>query len=142
MRVLVPVDGSASADRAAACAIALVEGRPDAEITLLNVQNDQTLDVSDISRVTSVGRNAEYAAAKSKKALRGAIELCHNAQVKFDIRSALGPIPETIAKIAAEIAADQIVMGTRGFGSWQGMVLGSVSTKVIQLARVPVTLVK
>ena len=55
MRILVPVDGSASAGRAAACATALAEGRPNAEITLLNVQNQQTLDVSDISGVTSVG---------------------------------------------------------------------------------------
>ena len=58
MRILVPVDGSASAGRAAACAIALAEGRPNAEITLLNVQNQKTLDVSDISGVTSVGANA------------------------------------------------------------------------------------
>ena len=103
MRILVPVDGSASAGRAAAYAIALAEGRPDAEIILLNVQNQQTLDISDISRVTSVGANAEYAADQSKKALRQAIELCRNAQVKFDTRSTFGPIAETINKIAREI---------------------------------------
>lgn len=142
MRILVSVDGSESANRAAAHAAALAEGRPDAEIILLNVQNQQTLDISDISRVTSVGANAKHAADQSKKALRQAIELCRKAQVKFNTRSAFGPIAETIAKIAAEIAADQIVMGTRGFSSWQGMVLGSVSAKVIQLARVPITLVK
>ena len=142
MRILVPVDGSASANRAVACAIALVDGRPNGEITLLNVQNQQTLDVSDISRVTSVAANAEYAANQSQKALREAIELCHNAQVKFDTRSAFGPVADIINKTAREIAADQIVMGTRGLSSWQGMVLGSVSTKVIQLSHVPVTLVK
>lgn len=141
MRILVPVDGSASASRAAACAIALAEGRPNAEITLLNVQNQQTLDVSDISGVTSVGANAEYAAAPAQKALRQAIELCDNAQVKFDSRSTFGPVADII-KTAREIGADHIVMGTRGLSSWHGMVLGSVSTKVIQFARVPVTLVK
>jgi nucleotide-binding universal stress UspA family protein len=142
MRILVPVDGSASAGRAAACAIALAEGRPNAEITLLNVQNQQTVDVSDISGVTSVGANAEYAAAQSKKALRQAIELCHNAQVKFDSHSTFGPVADIINKTAREIGADHIVMGTRGLSSWHGMVLGSVSTKVIQFARLPVTLVK
>jgi nucleotide-binding universal stress UspA family protein len=142
MRVLVPVDGSASATRAAACAIALVEGRPSAEITLLNVQNQQTLDVSDISRVTSVATNAEYAAVQSKKTMREAIDLCRNAQVNFQTRSVFGPVADIINKTAREIGADHIVMGTRGLSSWQGMVLGSVSTKVIQLAQVPVTLVK
>ena len=38
MRILVPVDGSDSANRAAAHAVALVRGRADAEIILLNVQ--------------------------------------------------------------------------------------------------------
>jgi nucleotide-binding universal stress UspA family protein len=142
MRILVSVDGSASANRAAAHAVALAQGRPDAEIILLNVQNQQTLDISDISRITSVGANAEHAADRSKKAFGEAIELCRKAQVTFETRSAFGPVAEVINKIAREIAADQIVMGTRGLGPWHGVVLGSVSTKVIQLARVPVTVVK
>ena len=142
MRILVSVDGSASANRAAAHAVALVAGRGDAEIILLNVQNQQTLDISDISRVTSVRANAEHAADRSKKALGEAIELCRKAQVKFETRSAFGPVADVINRIARETAADQIVMGTRGLGPWQGVVLGSVSTKLIQLARVPVTLVK
>ena len=142
MRILVPVDGSDSANRAAAHAVALLQGRPDAEIILLNVQNQQGLDISDISRVTLVEANTKYAVDQSKKALAGAIELCRSAQVKFNTRSAFGLTAETISKIAVEIAAEQIIMGTRGLGSWYGIVLGSVSTKVIQLARVPVTVVK
>jgi len=142
MRILVAVDGSATANRAAAHAVALAEQRADAEITLLNVQNQQTLDISDVSRVTTVRANAEYATDQSQKTLSEAVKLCRDARVKFNIRSAFGPIAETISKIAAEIAADQIVMGTRGFSPLQGIMLGSVSTKVIQLARMPVTLVK
>ena len=42
MRILVPVVGSDSANRAAAHAVALVKGRADAEIILLNVQNQRT----------------------------------------------------------------------------------------------------
>ena len=142
MHILVPVDGSASANRAVAHALLLAHGLSDTRITLLNVQNQQTLDTSDVSSITSVGANTERAVDQSKKALHQAIQLCRNAHVKFDTRSAYGPIGETIGKIARESAADQIVMGTRGFSSWQGMVLGSVSTKVIQLSLVPVTLVK
>src|SRR6516165_10303552 len=99
-------------------------------------------DISDISRVTSVGANAERAADKSKTAFAEAIELCRTAQVKFDTRSAFGLVADMINKIAAEIEADQIVMGTRGFSAFEGIVLGSVSTKVIQMAHIPITLVK
>ena len=142
MRILVPVDGSASANRAAAHAVSLADGRADAEITLLNVQNQRTLDTSDISSVVSVGSDMKLAVDQSEKALRHAIRLCRDAQVKFYTRSAFGPIAEIINKIARELNADQIVMGTRGFSPLRGAVLGSVSTKVVHLSRVPVTLVK
>ena len=142
MRILVPVDGSDSANRAAAHAVALLQGRPDAEIILLNVQNQQGLDISDVSRVTSVEANTKYAVDQSKKALAAAIELCRNGQVKFETRSAFGNTAEMISKICTEVAADQIIMGTRGLGLWYSVALGSVSTRVIQLALVPVTVVK
>lgn len=142
MRILVPIDGSASANRAAAHALLLAVGRTDAEITLLNVQNQRTLDISDVSSVVSVGADMELAVDQSKKALRQAIQLCRNAQVTFNTRFAFGPIAETINKIACKVKADQIVMGTRGLGPLRGAVLGSVSSKVVNLAGVPVTLVK
>ena len=102
----------------------------------------QTLDTSEISGITSVGANTERAVAQSEKALRQAIELCRNAHVKFNTRAAYGPIAETIDTTAREIRADQIVMGTRGLGLLRGTVLGSVSSRVVRLARIPVTLVK
>lgn len=67
MRMLVPVDGSARANRALAHALLLADGRADAEITLVNVQNQQMLDISDISAVMSVGADRELAANRSKK---------------------------------------------------------------------------
>ena len=70
MRILVAVDGSDSANRAAAHAVALLKGRPDAEIILLNVQNQQRLDISDISRVTSVEANTKYARRPVKEGSR------------------------------------------------------------------------
>ncbi|ARP81841.1 hypothetical protein CAL12_14125 [Bordetella genomosp. 8] len=37
---------------------------------------------------------------------------------------------------------DQIVMGSRGLGTTAGLWLGSVTTKTLHLAQVPVTIVK
>ena len=65
MRILVPVDGSDSANRAAAHAVALVKGRADAEIILLNVQRRRS---SDISGAISVGVNADRALDPSETA--------------------------------------------------------------------------
>lgn len=54
----------------------------------------------------------------------------------------LGEPASTIAAHVERRGADAVVMGTRGLGTIGGLVLGSVATKVIHLAKPPVTLVK
>ncbi|MBV8398420.1 MAG: universal stress protein [Acetobacteraceae bacterium] len=142
MKIVVPVDGSTAANHAVAFALLLARGRPDTEVVLLNVQSRETLEVSDIAAVISAGADREIAGRQSKKALRRPVVLCREAVVKFETRAELGPIAETIVRIAHHLKADQIVMGTRGLGALRGLFLGSVTTKVVQLARMPVTLVK
>ena len=142
MRILVPVDGSAPANRAVAYATTLAAGRDDALITLVNVQGPETIEVSDVSAVISRKADRQIAAQRSKTALRKATRICHDAQVKFETRVELGPIAETIDRIARQLDVDQIVIGSRGLGAIRRLVLGSVATKVARLARVPVTLVK
>jgi nucleotide-binding universal stress UspA family protein len=142
MRIIVPVDGAAQANHAVAHAVSLAKGRQDAEIILVNVQSRETLEVSDIAGVISADADKAAAAHQSKKALRRAIGLCREANVKFETRAELGPVAETIVRIAHRLKADQIVMGTRGLGALRGLLLGSVATRVIQLATIPVTLVK
>ena len=140
MKLLVPVDGSAAAQRAVAHALWLVYARPEAEIELLNVQNREMLGLSDIDADT--GNERDIASRCSAKALRRAIRDCEDAGIRFQARAEFGPTCETISRIAREIHADQIVMGTRGLGRVMGLLLGSVATGVIHMAHVPVTLVK
>lgn len=142
MRILVPVDGSAPASRAVAHAIALARGRDDALIILVNVQNPATLDISDISAVMSVKADRQLVARRSKAALRKAARICADAQVKCQTRAELGPVADTVDRLARDLDVDQIVIGSRGLGALGRLVLGSVATRVARLARVPVTLVK
>ena len=53
-----------------------------------------------------------------------------------------GPAAEAILRVAETRGADLIVMGTRGLGSLQGLLLGSVSDKVIREAHCPVMVVR
>ena len=140
MKFLVPVDGSVAAYRAAAHALKLVQGRPESEVVLLNVQNRSTLGLSDIDVREYDER--EIASRRSHKALRNAIKACEAAGIPFEVRAEFGPVCETIIRIAHEVHADQIVMGTRGLGRVTGLFLGSVATAVIHAADIPVTLVK
>ena len=58
------------------------------------------------------------------------------------VHRAVGDAAEIIVGRARELECDAIVMSTRGHGKLMGMLLGSVSTKVLHLADVPVTLVR
>jgi len=52
-----------------------------------------------------------------------------------------GPTARTIVKFAKEHDNDLIVMGSRGLGSLENVLLGSVSHKVTSMAKTPVLIV-
>jgi nucleotide-binding universal stress UspA family protein len=62
----------------------------------------------------------------------------------FDVQEELleEPAAEAILNVAEVRNADLIVLGTRGHGSLQGMLVGSVGNKVLQHAHCPVMLVR
>ena len=76
------------------------------------------------------------------QALNQAIAKLEAANISFEIFLRMGATAETIAQVAREKSVDHIVMGTRGLGSIQGLLLGSVAIKVISLVDVPVTVIK
>jgi nucleotide-binding universal stress UspA family protein len=65
-------------------------------------------------------------------------------EVNFAVHEELmeGPAAEAILSVAETRQADLIVMGTRGLSSLQGLLLGSVSNKVIHHASCPVMLIR
>ena len=138
-KLLVPVDGSAIADRAVAHAIELARRLGRTSVLLLSVQ--QTLErwykhgllnPEALEHLHQLGE----ADAKQARALLEASGLPYEFKVLF------GHPGELIARTAKEQACDAIVMGTRGLGDLQNVFVGSTAYKVIQLAQVPVTLVK
>ena len=73
--------------------------------------------------------------------LDAALEILGESPV--DIRAELreGPEAESILNFAKNSQTDIIVMGTRGMGAIKGLLLGSVSRKVIHSANCPVMVV-
>jgi nucleotide-binding universal stress UspA family protein len=53
-----------------------------------------------------------------------------------------GPAADAIIKAAEAHKADLIVMGSRGYGQFRGLLLGSVSDRVVHYATVPVLVVR
>ena len=139
-KVLGPIDGSANALHAVDIAIkAIAEGR-SLEVHLLNVQPQI---VSGHARMyLKKDLIDEYYAEEAQKALAPAKEKLDKAGISYTVSHQVGNVSETIAKYVKATGCELVIMGTRGLGSVQSMVLGSVATKVLHLVDVPVTLVK
>jgi nucleotide-binding universal stress UspA family protein len=119
-RLLVPVDGSDSSQRALAWAIDLAKRLRGAEIHLVSVGEPE----------------------KSAAILGRAETELRAAQLSYTKESLRGPVAAVIAEHAGRLGCDAIVMGTRGMSAIENLVLGSVANEVVHLTRLPVTLVK
>lgn len=64
------------------------------------------------------------------------------AKLEFEELGRVGEIAPTILKLAESGRADLVVIGSHGRGAVQGILLGSVSAKVLAHASVPVTIVR
>ncbi len=71
-----------------------------------------------------------------------AIALLEKAGVQYKRHARSGAPADGILKLVRDEKCDAIAMGTRGMGAVAGLVLGSVAMKVLQLAPIPLTLVK
>ena len=140
--VLLPIDGSPCALRAVELILAKRARYSHPEemaIHLVNVQLPFT--VEDI-RWASKEQVNEYDQGRSERETREACALLDRAGVGYTRHDLVGEAAEEIATLAETLACDQIVMGTHGRGALQGLLMGSTTTKVIHLAKVPVLLVK
>ena len=75
----------------------------------------------------------DVASKASINALNFALSKCKAANISFKPVARTGQIGKTIAEAAREEGVNQIIMGTRGLGGIQGLLLGSVATQVIHL---------
>lgn len=139
-RVLVAVDGSKSSDRAVAHLLKkLAWYREKVDIHLLNVQSALP---GNASHVVSTEQLEAFHREQGEVALASARAILDRASIDYVTHIGVGDPAHVIARYAGEMAADQVVMGARGLGGVAGMLMGSVTTKVLGLTEVPVLLIR
>ena len=138
-KVLIPVDGSPASLRALDFAIEMARQSHGASLVLLNVQ---TISASEATSAAMGSDWQDTASRASAGTLEQAVKKCEDGSIRFSTLVKTGLVAEAIAQVARDEGINHIVMGTRGLGSIQGLLLGSVAMKVVHLAEVPITLIK
>lgn len=140
MKLLLPIDGSASSVRAVRyVAKHLRTFGKQSHITLVHVDLPLIERVSKFIGPEDLARFHEKSAIS---ALAGAKRVLSKAGIMFRERHLVGEIGECIARVAKEERSDLIVMGSHGRGALKSLFLGSVVTKTLALSRVPVLVVR
>lgn len=137
-RILVPYDGSASAERALLFAI---DQSTDTEVHVLNVQEWPAL-YSELMTIDGFQELQDKLVARGTDVVGRAAKVLAARSIPFQTHVRVGNIELAIIAVANEIRCGQIVMGTRGHGAAKSLLIGSVAQKVVHLADVPVTIVK
>ncbi len=133
-QILVATDGSAGSDRAIDAAAQLAKSL-GARLLILTVQDRlsrDTVEAFETIEHVAEGDVAEITAqnvlfrARKRAARAGATDV--------HLQTESGDPTEAILKVSKQRNADAIVVGKRGRGSLAGLLLGSVSQKLVTLA--------
>ncbi|MFN0184258.1 MAG: universal stress protein, partial [Aquabacterium sp.] len=124
-----PIDGSAHSKAALAFISSrstLIESQPDVE--LLNVQYPVSVRVA-----RAAGRELvqHYHESEANKIIKPALAALKKAGLRPQVKSVVGSPGVEVGRIAAEDAADLIVMGSHGHTGFKSLLFGSVTQAVL-----------
>jgi nucleotide-binding universal stress UspA family protein len=141
LRALVATDGSPHALDAARFAVRTLDPSTIATVTVASVIVPIQPGLTAVSATIwdELAAAAETAANDAVKAAGDVLAPRFGAVKSVIVR---GPAAFEIVRVAEEEAADLIVIGSRGWGGFRSLLLGSVSDAVLHRARCPVLVVR
>ncbi len=136
--VLVPTDGSEHAELAGERAFELAR-ELDADVTVLSVAEDALVEEGVYGEVPG---EEDAARARAAEAAESRAARAEEMDVSADPVVKAGDTADTIVDFADSGGFDVVVMGTRGLGGVERMLLGSVTDDVVRRSRAPVLTVR
>lgn len=136
-RIIVAIDGSEHSNRAVSCARELAE-RFGASLWLVHAypQTSDLRSYDQFGKLIAQRKRAGQSILDKARKILGEI----NCEIHEELLE--GPEAEAILSVAEIQKVGLILIGTRGLGSLEGILLGSVSRKVTHHASCPVMLVR
>lgn len=137
--IMIAVDGSNESLQAVREALGLIERGLRAEIALVNVQEPASL-----LQLATQDSDAIAAAAvdAGEHLMSEAAALLDAAGVGYSMEVVLGEPGTVLVDMAEQLNADMVIMGARGMGALQSVIVGSVSKAVITHCSKPVLVVR
>ena len=140
MRILMPIDGS-TYSKAALAFIAsrstLIKSQPDVE--LLNVQYPIP---SRAARYAGKELVLSYHESEAKAVIKPALAMLKRSGLLAHSKYVVGSPGSEVGRIAAEDAADLIVMGSHGHTGFKNLLFGSVTQAVLACCNTPLLVLR
>lgn len=137
-KVLIPVDGSENALRAVRHVVNQSLAHGGAQVHLLHVRTPFS---RHIARFASKKSRDAHHREMAEKALAKARELLNRYSVPHSVHMDIGDRAECIHHMAQRLRVDKIVMGTARKNSLTRVIQDSVTSRVLELAQVPVEVI-
>ncbi|MGE0582067.1 MAG: universal stress protein [Steroidobacteraceae bacterium] len=141
LNLLIAVDGSPYSDRAVDYALARAAATREAtHVHLLNVQTP----IAGVNVKLFISKESQQTHYREQgmAVLAGPRQRVSAAGIECEFHIGVGDPGQVIVEYAGSKHCNEVVMGTHGRGFLHGVVLGSVAQRVVQLAPMPVVLVK
>ena len=136
-KILVAYDGSPHSQRALQAALDLARGEGSAAHLLYAYDRIPTyLGEPNLQAVT------DRIVASAREMVERAAERASAAGVPVTADVLEGPPAEAVLHVAEAEKFDLIVIGSRGLGQLQGLLMGSVSNRVLHHAKIPVLIIR
>ncbi|HEY7081579.1 MAG TPA: universal stress protein [Nitrososphaeraceae archaeon] len=141
-KILVAVDGSETSKRAFEYASFLAE-KCNTSLLIVNIPDIFERVGSSSKKLEEIAKKIEKGEIGNKAMLKKFESQAKEYGIKdvYTIKQR-GNVAEEILKIADKEKVDMIVLGSRGLSTAKVFLLGSVSHKVVQHAKCPVTVVR
>jgi nucleotide-binding universal stress UspA family protein len=147
LRVLVATDGSEASLKAGRVAAQFFRAMPEKEFTIIYVKD---LSVAYMSVPTDVGAEVspnirflqEELDRAAEQALQAMEAVLRQEGIEPKRRVEWGRPADVITRIAEDENFDLIVVGSSGMGQITGLLLGSISDRVVHRSKVPVLVVR
>lgn len=136
-KILVPYDGSPHSQRAILVAVELARCA-NAPIHVLYAYDRLPADLGEPNFQDLLNRVLTWA----KEIVEGGVAAVRDQGIPVTGDVLEGPAAEAILRVAEAEKCDLIIMGSRGLGQFAGLLIGSVSDRVLHHAKIPVMVVR